>query len=52
MKWSEFKKLVDKELNGKDPEIEYIDISYPDIKHEMSKPNVYIDSSDNSMAIS
>lgn len=52
MKWSEFKKLVDKELKGKDPEIDYIDISYPDTKYNVSTPNVYIDSSDNSMAIS
>ena len=29
MKWSEFKKLVDKELKGKDPEIFFIDTTFP-----------------------
>jgi len=28
MKWSEFKTIVDKALDGKDPEIDYIDIGH------------------------
>lgn len=30
MKWSEFKKHVDEELGDADPEVLYIDTSYPD----------------------
>ena len=42
MKWSEFKNYVEKELNGEDPEIFYIDVKYPDLNHEMSTPNINI----------
>ncbi len=47
MLWSEFKALVEKELDGLDPEIEYIDISATFIKHM----DVYLDKDHNSFAI-
>jgi len=32
MTWNEFKEYVDKELKGKNPEIDYIDtVNFPDI---------------------
>ncbi len=52
MRWSEFKKLVDKELKHKDPVIDYIDVIQPDNNHPMTKPEVYIDPIDGEMVIS
>lgn len=47
MLWSEFKALVEKELDGLDPEIEYIHISSILINHI----DVYVDKDNNSFAI-
>ena len=52
MRWSEFKKLVDKELKHKDPVIDYIDVIQPDNSHPMTSPEVYIDPNDGEMVIS
>ena len=46
--WEQFKKLVDKELKGANPEIDYIDTSiYPTAK-DLS---VHLDKGDNSVII-
>ncbi len=47
MFWSEFKALVEKELDGSDSEIDYIDISFMFSDHI----EVYVNKDTNSMAI-
>ena len=54
MTWNAFKEYVDKELISKggngNEEIWYIDISFPDISHESSRPCVFIE--ENELSIS
>jgi len=47
MTWNEFKQYIDTELNKQDMhgniQIGYIDISFPDLDHASTTPNIGID---------